>query len=682
MANITEITRFDSMVCFGNSEATSKDIIHFFMEYFHVIPSICLSAEYPEGTRVNIKSNLYKGVVVFYESGEVCSIVPPVVDRIIKENYRVDGVKWQNTLHPDWNVAMNGSLTTLITTQLMHYLSTYGLEAMGYEASPYIPVREAFKDSKVQPNFKAYTVFRMVDSDTAFNMAKEYICNVQKPNNDWTNIMIALMDVLDIEPEDLKSFELQVARCDQLNTIPRNGQDWMRYVIYKVTGNTLMVKDKKTINAIRDMMSYQQEGYYYNYLCKVPEKELAKIFFRFKPFFMAMRADYFAHPIINRVRKLAEKYHQPLNENNVQNIANLIKQEANIGPIIDKCSVRQKIKLMNFFKQELPAYCVDKDEDVDKYLSRVYSIRNGKTFVRTDIGMTSFKNNYYAYWYGYLVISLREQLNDKFKGKTFFIPENVHYTAPVSEKQFIGNIPMGTCFPIPSKDVCNIAIYWENHENRRTDLDLHMESLTASYGWNSSYRGDGVTYSGDMTDATNGAVEAYRFNSSKDEEFMLSVNNFTSNYTPGAKFKLFVTDTKRENPSLWGNSHAPMVDVSEALFAPINLQFEDENSMILGMIYDGGFYFYNGKVGQSIVPKHDLYKQFIRGIQLKLSNMFFMKDYLELGGAKIISENSLKGLTKEEVGAIMSNVIDLSPENLTASTLIDLIDEGDKNTKL
>lgn len=682
MANITESTKFDNMILFGNSKATSKDIIHFFMDNFHVIPSICLSSEYPEGTRVSLTSNLYKGVVVFYESGNICLTVPPVVNKIIKDNYLVNGVKWQNTLHPDWNVAMDAPLSTLITTQLMHYLSTYGLEAMGYEAAPYIPVREAFKDSEVQPNFKAYTVFRMVDTDTAFNIAKNYICNVQKPNNKWTSIMIALMDALVINPEDLKSFELQVARCEQLNTVPRNGQDWMRYVIYKVTGSPLMVKDKKTCNAIRDMMMYQQKGYYYNYLCKIPEKELAKVFFRFKPFFMAMRVDHFARPIINRVRKLAEKYHQPLNENSVQNIVNLIKQEANIGPILDKCSVRQKIKLINFFKQELSAYRVDKDEDVDKYLSRVYSIRNGKTFVRTDASITSFKNNYYAYWYGYLVISLREQLNGKFNGKTFFIPENVHYTAPITEKQFVGNIPMGSFFAIPSKDVCNIAIYWENHENGRTDLDLHMESLTASYGWNSSYRGEGVIYSGDMTDATFGAVEAYRFDSSKSEEFVLSVNNYTGNHTPNAKFKLFITDTNRGNVGVIGRARTPMVNVSEALFAPINLQFGEENSMILGMIYNGGFYFYNGKVGKSIVPKHDLYKQFIRGIQLKLSNMFLMKDYLELGGAKIISENSLKGLTKEEVSAIMSTVIDLSPENLTASTLIDLIDEGDKNNKL
>lgn len=653
-----------------------ENLLRFCMEFFHIIPS---SFFIPGWTTKNGKTLIEHGVAIFSETGSLLLTPSDIIFKVCKQYYTVSSPKWQKTMFPNWKFVSDSDAIALVSEQLLHYFSTYGLEGIGFEAMPYVPTKEAFADCEIQPGFKSYTIFQIVSDEEALSKVEEYLCKVVSPKNEWVKTMIQYLSLLETEPKNLNSFELKIARYDQLGIVPQNGQDWMRYVLYKATGNPLMVKDRKTFNAIKDMGNLQKPGYYYYYLCKIPEKELAKVFFRYKPFFMAMRADHFARPIINRVRKLAEKNHITIPQCTVQNVSNLISNgDITVAyNVIRDGTARQKIKLFNFFNQELNAYVKDADTGA---FDRTYNIRNGKTFIRTDVGMTDEKKVLYTEFKNLTFHLIQKQFKDKFKGKTFMLPSYLNYAIPVSEKQFVGNIPWGSFFSIPEKDVMNVAIYWENQKvngktTTRTDLDLHMQSLTQSYGWNSSYRSEdrSILYSGDMTDATDGAVEAYRFNSKTDEIFMLTANNYT--HIPNAPFQLFISDTKEEKSNTWHTT--PMVDVSTAMFPPINMEFEDENSLILGLIYDHAFYFFNGKLGESNVPKRDLYRNYINSIQHKMRNMLTVESLLVLGGATILTENSLKGLTKKEIRDTMKNVIDLTPSVLTANSFIDLVDAGD-----
>ena len=68
-------------------------------------------------------------------------------------------------------------------------------------------------------------------------------------------------------------------------------------------------------------------------------------------------------------------------------------------------------------------------------------------------------------------------------GKSFYLPSDVKYALPTSEKMFVGNIPTGTKF---LGDNLAVGIYWEN-EWGATDLDLSAINIDGKVGWNSSY---------------------------------------------------------------------------------------------------------------------------------------------------------------------------------------------------
>jgi len=70
---------------------------------------------------------------------------------------------------------------------------------------------------------------------------------------------------------------------------------------------------------------------------------------------------------------------------------------------------------------------------------------------------------------------------------------------------FVGNIPTGSKFFGKSLAV---GVYWENSWGAR-DLDLSGLNIGGKIGWNANYKqgkGD-LMYSGDITEASNGAVE-------------------------------------------------------------------------------------------------------------------------------------------------------------------------------
>ena len=100
--------------------------------------------------------------------------------------------------------------------------------------------------------------------------------------------------------------------------------------------------------------------------------------------------------------------------------------------------------------------------------SIIYRVRNGKSFT------TELKNNLNGeYKSGYkaklknnrdiiyqYVIS---KLSEKVKGKHIYIPKEVIYKAPSSEKQFVGDFPEGSYVELPKNaDNLLFAIHWEN----------------------------------------------------------------------------------------------------------------------------------------------------------------------------------------------------------------------------
>jgi len=126
-----------------------------------------------------------------------------------------------------------------------------------------------------------------------------------------------------------------------------------------------------------------------------------------------------------------------------------------------------------------------------------YRIRNGKSWVTKNETPKAVNKNY-----KFLLNYLKGRYN--LEGMKVFLPKDVKYALPTSEKMFVGNIPTGTRF---YGTKLAVGIYWENAWGAR-DLDLSGLNIGGKVGWNSRYNQRGsLMYSGDITNAPDGAVE-------------------------------------------------------------------------------------------------------------------------------------------------------------------------------
>ena len=444
---------------------------------------------------------------------------------------------------------------------------------------------------------------------------------------------------------DITSFELKIARCKQLDTVPTDGQDFLRYVIYSISNSTLLIKNKKTIETLKAFCSaHQAEAY--RLLSKCDEVELAKIFYRFKPLILAFKSSRDCKPIVNRIRRLAVKYHKPLSDVNVANVMKLVGENriTDVTKVLSNADNRTLIKLINF--ATMP------ESDV-----KVYNIRNGSTFVTEH--KTNEKNTeiLLALCYAQLIMRNKNKLN----GKTYLIPSYIDYAIPVSEKQMVGNIPYGTIIHTTKTDTITPAIWWKDYKYR-TDIDFHLSNATQHFGWNGYCRNANrrVLYSGDVTAAPNGAYEAYRITIDNDEVYTLNVSLFSGeNNCP---FKFMLTDVDNANMK-----RSP-VNVEDALLPPIDLKFIDTRQMNLGFIKGNSFCFYGSELGNAKVPNTQLNAKVLDATVARTLNMFKFSEFIELCGGRII--NDMSEVTNEEA----TEVISLEPNALTATTLFEIVD--------
>lgn len=99
-----------------------------------------------------------------------------------------------------------------------------------------------------------------------------------------------------------------------------------------------------------------------------------------------------------------------------------------------------------------------------------------------------------------------DRISTNVKGKYIYIPNNITYAAPTSEKQFNGNIPAGSYIEVPRIDDLVYGVHWTNlpgdgkYQSRgfygeikpngeeRVDLDLKQMNKNEVFGWDASYR--------------------------------------------------------------------------------------------------------------------------------------------------------------------------------------------------
>ncbi|MCA6068290.1 hypothetical protein JI747_013940 [Chryseobacterium sp. RG1] len=389
---------------------------------------------------------------------------------------KLNGNDLNKTFHKSWQKIKESSRAELLFEQISHYISTYG---SNFQNEIYIP-NEVLNIPDLKLNFKvikAYTEEEM--REKCLSILRSGIALKEETIDDLLNILHNDLKYDFTGKENIRNKEAVIKIADRYDIYPENPVEFFRYVIYKTTKETLLIKNNELINLIKES-SFNPTYLFENFGLE----KLAEIFNRFKPLFLAYKKR--APKTINKISKLSKTYHQPLITNPLNDATNTLLEVGDFHWL-------ENATPFALFKA-LSA-CHSRMYGQDTF---VYRIRNGKSWVKR--GQDTYVNKLnYEFILDYL------KLKYDLSGKKIYFPESVEFALPTSEKMFVGNIPTGTRF---YGEQLAVGIYWEDAWGG-FDLDLSGLNVAGKIGWNSSYNQDNgqLMYSGDMTSAPKGAVE-------------------------------------------------------------------------------------------------------------------------------------------------------------------------------
>lgn len=427
----------------------------------------------------------------------------------------------------------------LFIDQVFHYMTTYGTDfSLG---NGYVP-NENPENAEYISLLRDYTVIKSVTDAVMFekciNMLKSGIAMKQSTLNP---ICKFVCNYYVNHTEEFKAGfcidlvfnkEAVTLICDWLNIAPNRKFDLFRYIIYKTTGSTMIIKNRDLINRIKS----SSNQFDFAILTDEQINSLASIFYRFKPLFLAFKKQQIGWrnatasanaPIINKIRRRAVKYHTPFDAPIESTILSKVYDRDKLMLIASGMNIYQVVRLCNA--------CAERITRLGE--ASMYVIRSGRMFIKDPANDYTGMKRYYMTVYDVLYDELRCRLMEN----ACYVKYNkgINIAVPTSEKNFVGDIPFGSYVNIA--DHAMIGIYWRNAWGTR-DFDLSMTDIKGNkIGWNSAYYSDkqDVVYSGDMTNADPEATEILYYKNNAPQGF-ININRYNGN--DGSKYKLFVAN--------------------------------------------------------------------------------------------------------------------------------------------
>ncbi len=617
-----------------------------------------------------------------HTDGELSSLI-----RIVSDEIGLTPDQMNSSFHKSWGKVRDTPLFHLVQEQLFHYMTTYGYEAKGMysEGMVFIPnevleipqLKEGIRLTIIKGYTKAQLkvkLLRILESGMALKSLDEVI-EVAK-----------YVELTEKEVTSIKNKEARIRLYVIMDLLPTDPVEFLRYMLFKTTEKTLIIVNHKTLETIKETEVDGIADLFEEYDGVAGLKRLSEIFYRFKPLFLAFKGLHRMTPVINRISKLAPKYHKPMKASFLNDVTGMLKR----GEKISTAKFNEELERVNIWRKIRLAQSLSYRMSGSK--SIMYKIRNGKAFATT-LDFENVEGTRKAYTT--ILNSIAKDLAH-LKGKEFYIPENVTYALPATAKQFTGNIPSGTYISIPDNMI--FGVYWENQKvgeskkqltpqeqydyetgsfrfndrhdthngKRRIDLDLHSMALNAGHiGWNAGYRSDegGILFSGDITDAPNGATELFYMDKNYNDTILLTLNYFNFDPKLPVPFKIVMGEEKPRG-RFQGRTETPYVIDPNNVKCTVKTVIDVKEKVIgLATVKDGEcrFYFSETALGNSIAVQGGEYVDLARDYLANYAtNQITFNEVLDLVGAKIVTEPTKKS-------------IDLSLEALETDTFINLL---------
>ena len=446
---------------------------------------------------------------------------------------QLDGRAINQTFHKSWSTIQSATRKELLAHQLTHYFSTYGLQSMGMgnAHTVYLPDEiQSIPELRKRPIKVITGLTAEAIAERVMQTLRTGVALTQETIEDLLDLLVEIGQAPS-STAGIRNREALVLLADRFMAYPEQPAEFLRYLVYKATGKSLLIKSDAMIEAVK------KGAYDISPLLDIYGIErCAEVFLRFKPLWLAFKSHPANTATVNRLAKLAKRYHRPLPIDYLNGVTALDEIDVDrLATALKKANAFRKIRLLYALNTRI--------NGAEDYLFR---IRNGKAYVARAVetaevpkgalakitGKTkrATKRNrakasaYEArrvVWkqaYEIVLSSLLDGMD--VAGKTFLVSPGIDYALPATEKMFIGNLPVGT--RIRSDQPLAVGIHWRN-EWGASDLDLSALAFS-KVGWNADYNQGGITYSGDITDATEGATELLRFSKSCREPQLVYAN--------------------------------------------------------------------------------------------------------------------------------------------------------------
>ena len=607
----------------------------------------------------------------------------------IMSKYGLSVEQMNQTFHKSFSAVADASDEQLVFQQMLHYLTTYGVESLGFEAGEICPVfipAEKLNLPKDSDDIKIMVIGSISDDQIREKVKSLSEKNIAFSKNTLEDILLLVKEYnVALDVDAIANKELRVRVCVEFNKVPSNPQEFLRFLNYLILGDSLLIKDQNHLSS----MACRSKGLYYSkadtdkankaletYVQTHGFIPLASIFYQHKKLWLTMKNKKNAS-IINKIRRLADKYKKPAKIG----ILDRITSDASIKVTevveeLKKVSLGKKVSLYNAmrYRQNCPE-------------SITYRIRNGKMFFKElDGSCPEALNSSKAEAIMEVIYeSIVESVKEKAMGKTVYIPETVRYAFPTSEKDFVGGIPCGSVAHLGK--TATIGVFWENipvtkdmtkkaleyvarSSNRnelRVDLDFHMSSETADYGWDSYYRSNDkqVIFTGDMIDAPvgHGATECFYLGEDVNEAYSFNLNFYNTwaeAYPFSYKLILDASPADVFNREYILDKKTLLTSVS------MELESSSQNIGIVKSNAEGNkdFIFYNLQTGTGITNRKDgdKRKMVIDSLALQCDTRLSLGEVLCRAGATVVTARPEEG-----------EFVDLSLEAIAPTSIIELI---------
>ena len=570
----------------------------------------------------------------------------------IEQVVGVSGEKANSAFHKSWAVVQNSSMETLVAQQMVHYLTTYGFEALGIyqESSVYIPAEVL----ELPENFEGIplTLVKAMDRSEIYEAVLKLAASVALADETLEDLMVVIKGNQFNKSivEKIGNRELKTRLSDHFGLTPTEPVEFLRHLVSKLTDQSLLIKNAALIRKIK-----AANGKFLDELLKSAPADLASIFFRYKPLFLAMKSISRNKAFFNRLRKDATSLHKPLPNDFLNSVTSQIWKGK-----LDFAKLWTRLQTANVFRKIRLAYSLQ--YRLGWSGSAVYQVRNGRAWA-TNLPWDALMENKGLLQQARAMVlkSIVTDLQPNVEGQTFYIPECIHYALPATEKQFTGNFPTGTYVSVPEDLI--VGIHWFD-TSHRVDLDLSMIGTQGKLGWDGSYRSakKSLLFSGDMTaaPAPHGASELFYARKVDFASQILMVNYY--NFHPGAEVACKILVAK-EKPEKFESNY--MVDPSNVV-ATANLNISKRQN-VLGLVAnvegENRVYFANTSIGNAISSYNNTYTHHAR--EYFKTCAFQSLDFRSLlvqAGANVVDSIPREG-----------EYTNLAPDALDKSTLINLV---------